>query len=243
MTSLPPSRLPAREGRGPLTPRPLTLERGINPHAPGSAHLRLGRTEILATVSIEDKPAPHMRGKKEGWLTAEYAMLPRATTDRQARERNLQNGRRHEIQRLLGRALRSSIDLRHFRNQTLYVDCDVLVADGGTRVASVLAGYAALHDLCDRLIHSGTLTEWPLVHTVGAASVGLLGDELRVDLDYAEDKVARADLNVVATAAGLVIEAQGGAEDGPITPDEYVHLLTAGVEAAGGLLRELGRQL
>ncbi|MPY68187.1 ribonuclease PH [Deinococcus sp. SDU3-2] len=243
MTSSPSSRLPVREGRDLLTPRPLTLERAINPHAPGSAHLKLGRTEILATVSIEDKPAPHMRGKKEGWLTAEYAMLPRATTDRQARERNLQNGRRHEIQRLLGRALRASIDLRHFRNQTLYVDCDVLVADGGTRVASVLAGYAALHDLCDRLIHSGTLTEWPLVHTVGAASVGLVGDELRVDLDYAEDKVARADLNVVATAGGLVIEAQGGAEEGPISPEEYVRLLTAGVEAVGGLLRELERQL
>ncbi|WP_104989791.1 ribonuclease PH [Deinococcus sp. NW-56] len=243
MTSSPSSRLPVREGRDLLTPRPLVLERAINPHAPGSAHLKLGRTEILATVSIEDKPAPHMRGKKEGWLTAEYAMLPRATTDRQARERNLQNGRRHEIQRLLGRALRASIDLRHFRNQTLYVDCDVLVADGGTRVASVLAGYAALHDLCDRLIHSGTLTEWPLVHAVGAASVGLVGDEVRVDLDYAEDKVARADLNVVATEAGLVIEAQGGAEEGPISPDEYVQLLTVGVEAVGGLLRDLGRQL
>lgn len=232
-----------REGRDLLTPRPMTLERAINPHAPGSAHLKLGRTEILATVSIEDKPAPHMRGKKEGWLTAEYAMLPRATTDRQARERNLQNGRRHEIQRLLGRALRASIDLRPFRNQTLYVDCDVLVADGGTRVASVLAGYAALHDLCDRLINSGTLTDWPLVHAVGAVSVGLVGDEVRVDLDYAEDKVARADLNVVATEGGLVIEAQGGAEEGPITPDEYVRLLTTGVEAVGGLLRELERQL
>jgi ribonuclease PH len=244
LTSLPPKPgLPVREGRDVLTPRPLFLERGVNPHAPGSAHLKLGRTEILATVSIEDKPAPHMRGKKEGWLTAEYAMLPRATTDRQARERNLQNGRRHEIQRLLGRALRASLDLRHFRNQTLYVDCDVLVADGGTRVASVLAGYAALHDLCDRLIHTGKLSEWPLLHAVGAASVGLVGDELRVDLDYAEDKVARADLNVVATDAGLLIEAQGGAEEGPITQAEYVRLLTAGVEAVGGLLRDLQRQL
>ena len=143
----------------------------------------------------------------------------------------------------IGRALRSSMDLRPFKNQTLYVDCDVLVADGGTRVASVLAGYAALHDLSDRLIHAGTLTEWPLIHAVGAASIGLVGDELRVDLDYAEDKVARADLNVVATADGLLIEAQGGAEEGPITQAEYVRLLTAGVEAVGGLLRELGRHL
>ena len=112
----------------------------------------MGRTEILATVSIEDKAAPHMRGLKEGWLTAEYAMLPRATTDRQPRERSLQNGRRHEIQRLLGRAMRASMDLRPFRNQTLYMDCDVLVADGGTRVASILAAHAALHDFCDRLM-------------------------------------------------------------------------------------------
>lgn len=225
--------LPTRTGRDAHTPRPLTVKRGVNPHASGSAHLCLGRTEILATVSVEDKPAPHMRGKKEGWLTAEYAMLPRATTDRQARERNLQNGRRHEIQRLLGRALRASIDLKHFRNQTLYVDCDVLVADGGTRVASVLAGYAALHDFADRLIQTGRLSEWPLRHAVGAVSVGLVGEELRVDLDYAEDKVARADLNVVATDAGLVLEAQGGAEDGPIAPEEYIRLLMTGVEAWG----------
>lgn len=235
--------LPPRLDRDSLTARPLSVQRGVNPHAPGSAHLRLGRTEIVATVSVEDKPAPHMRGKKEGWLTAEYAMLPRATTDRQARERNLQNGRRHEIQRLLGRALRASIDLRHFRNQTLYVDCDVLVADGGTRVASVLAGYAALHDLADRLIHAGKLSEWPLTHVIGAASVGLIGDELRVDLDYAEDRVARADLNVVATDTGLLIEAQGGAEEGPISTADYVRLLTVGVEAVGGLLRDLHRQL
>ncbi|GAA5513151.1 ribonuclease PH [Deinococcus carri] len=234
---------PPRTGRDALTPRPLSVRRGVNPHAPGSAHLKLGRTEILATVSVEDKPAPHMRGKKEGWLTAEYAMLPRATTDRQARERNLQNGRRHEIQRLLGRALRACIDLRPFRNQTLYVDCDVLVADGGTRVASILAGYAALHDFADRLIHAGKLSEWPLVHAVGAVSVGLVGGELRVDLDYAEDKVARADLNVVATEAGLLIEVQGGAEEGPITPAEYVNLLTTGVAAVGTLLGDLQRQL
>ncbi|WP_019588756.1 ribonuclease PH [Deinococcus apachensis] len=235
--------LPPRTDRDVLTARPLDVRRGVNPHAPGSAHLRLGRTEILATVSVEDKPAPHMRGKKEGWLTAEYAMLPRATTDRQARERNLQNGRRHEIQRLLGRAFRATVDLRHFRGQTLYVDCDVLVADGGTRVASVLAGYAALHDFADRLIQSGKLSEWPLLHAVGAASVGLIGDEVRVDLDYAEDRVARADLNVVATDAGLLIEAQGGAEEGPISSTEYVRLLTVGVEAVGILLRELHRQL
>lgn len=241
MTS--PNKLPIREGRDRLTPRPLSVVRAVNPHAPGSAHLRMGRTEILATVTLDDKPAPHMRGSKEGWLTAEYAMLPRATTDRQPRERNLQNGRRHEIQRLLGRALRSSIDLKYFRNQTLYIDCDVLVADGGTRVASILAGHAALHDFCDRLITTGKLSEWPIMHNVGAISVGLVGDELRVDLDYAEDKVARADLNVVATDAGHIIEVQGGAELGPITMQEYAQMLETGVGAVQGVLRDLAKQL
>lgn len=236
-------KVPVREGRDLLQPRPLNVRRGVNPYAPGSAHLKLGRTEILATVTLEDKPAPHMRGKKEGWLTAEYAMLPRATHDRTPRERGLQNGRRHEIQRLLGRALRASMDLRPFKNQTIYVDCDVLVADGGTRVASILAAHAALHDFCDRLVKSGTLSEWPLLHSVGAISVGYVGQELRVDLDYVEDSTARADLNIVATDAGLIIEAQGGAEDGPLTVTEYMALLNAGTEAVQGVLRELGRQL
>lgn len=235
--------LPPRQQRDRLSPRPLSVQRGVNPYAAGSVLFKLGRTEILATVTLEDKAAPHMRGQKEGWLTAEYAMLPRATHDRQPRERNLQNGRRHEIQRLLGRALRASIDLNHFRNQTIYVDCDVLVADGGTRVASILAGYAALHDFCDRLVVAGKLSEWPLRHSVGAVSVGLVGEELRVDLDYAEDKVAHADLNVVATAEGLLIEVQGGAEAGPIPLATYIALLEHGVQAVSQLLEELGRQL
>lgn len=235
--------LPVREGRDLLAPRPLTVVRGVNPHAPGSAHLHIGRTEIMATVTLEDKPAPHMRGMKEGWLTAEYAMLPRATDNRQARERSLQNGRRHEIQRLLGRALRSSMDLRPFRNQTLYIDCDVLVADGGTRVASILVGHAALHDFCDRMIHSGKLSDWPIRHNVGAISVGLVGDELRVDLDYAEDKVALADLNVVATDTGLIVEVQGGAEAGPISAADYTRLLDAGVKSVQDVMNDLRQQL
>lgn len=237
------SALPTRTGRDLNTPRELAVQRGVNPHAQGSARLKLGRTEIIATVSVEDKAAPHMRGKKEGWLTAEYAMLPRATTDRQARERNLQNGRRHEIQRLLGRALRSCIDLGMFRNQTIYVDCDVLIADGGTRVASVLAGYAALHDYAERLIQAGKLSEWPLRFAVGAVSVGMLGSELRVDLDYAEDCVARADLNVIATDDGRILEVQGGSEGEPLTPAEYAALLNVGVQKVGELLKILHAQL
>lgn len=232
-----------REGRALLEPRPLTVVRGISRHAEGSARLRLGQTEVQATVSIDHKVPPHQRGRKEGWLMAEYSMLPRSTQDRIGRERNLQNGRRHEIQRLLGRTFRGALDLGPFRNQTLIVDCDVLEADGGTRVASVLAGYAALYDLCDRLLVGGTLRTSPIVHPVGAVSVGLVGGEIRLDLDYLEDASASADLNVVATADGRLMEAQGGAEGHPIDPDTYIALLRAGITGAGYLLGEVHGQL
>ncbi|TSA86750.1 ribonuclease PH [Deinococcus detaillensis] len=223
--------------------RPLKVSRNINAYAEGSALVELGQTKVLATVSVDQKVPPHMRGKKEGWLMAEYLMLPRATHDRQNRERNMQNGRRHEIQRLLGRSFRSVTDLRSFKNQTLIIDCDVLQADGGTRVTSLLAGYAALFDLSDRLIRKGTLSEWPLLHELGAVSVGYVGGELLVDLEYSEDMQASADLNVVATSKGLILEAQGGAEGQPIAPQQYMELLNAGIKAAGELSRALHAQL
>ncbi len=235
--------LPARQERGLLDPRPLVVRRGVNAYAEGSAQLELGRTQILATVTVEHKVPPHQRGKKTGWLMAEYNLLPRATHERLPRERALQNGRRQEIQRLLGRAFRTAVDLTPFRDKTLIIDCDVLQADGGTRVASVLAGYAALWDFSDRLVRAGTISEWPLKHELGAVSVGLVGAELRLDLDYAEDMRASADLNVVATADGHIIEAQGGAEGEPITPERYAELLSAGLEGVRRLLTDLHRQL
>jgi len=234
---------PLRAGRGLLEARPLTAERAVSRYAEGSARVRLGHTEVLATVSVEHKVPAHMRGQKEGWLMAEYSMLPRSTRERMNRERNLQNGRRHEIQRLLGRTFRSALDLGPFRNQTLIVDCDVIEADGGTRVTSILAGYAALHDLSNRLVAGGTLKASPLVHPVGAVSVGLVGGEIRLDLDAAEDAAASADLNVVATAGGLLLEAQGGAEGSPLDPDTYVELLRAGLSGAALLLGEVRRQI
>ena len=232
-----------RQGRAALECRPLTVQRGVSHHAEGSARLRLGHTEVLATVTIEQRVPAHMRGQKEGWLMAEYSMLPRSTQDRMQRERNLQNGRRHEIQRLLGRSFRSALDLKPFRNQTLIIDCDVLEADGGTRVACVLAGYAALHDLCGRLIEGGTLRYSPILHPIGAVSVGLVGGEIRLDLEYSEDAQASADLNVVATLDGRILEVQGGAEGQPIDPETYMALLRAGVTGAGQLLVEVQRQL
>ena len=232
-----------RQGRAAGEARPLSVQRGVSLHAEGSALIELGQTRVLATLSLDNKVPPHMRGKKEGWLMAEYAMLPRATHERLARERNLQNGRRHEIQRLLGRSFRSVVNLGAFRNQTLILDCDVLQADGGTRVTSLLAGYAALFDFADKLIKRGTLSEWPLTHELGAVSVGYVNGELLTDLDYAEDAAASADLNVVATSAGLILEAQGGAEHSPITPADYAALLEAGIAAAAQLSRRLHAQL
>ena len=243
MTPSPLNPSAVRQGRALLEARPLTVERGVSRYAEGSARLKLGHTEILATVSIENKVPPHMRGKREGWLMAEYSMLPRSTQDRMNRERNLQNGRRHEIQRLLGRAFRVAMDLSHFKNQTLIIDCDVLEADGGTRVASIMAGYAALHDLCDRQVKAGTLTDWPIRSPLGAVSVGLIGNEMRLDLDYAEDARAHADLNVIVTGGGRVVEVQGGAEGAPIAPEVYIELLKAGIGGAGALLSEVQRQL
>jgi ribonuclease PH len=218
--------------------RPLTITRGVNRHAEGSALVEWGDTRVLATVSVEARLPPHLRGKgpRAGWLSAEYAMLPRATQERKPRERPYAGGRTQEIQRLIGRALRAAIDLDAFASRTLTVDIDVLQADGGTRCAGVVAGYAALHDLADAAVFAGTLTEWPLRHEIGAVSVGLVDDVVLVDLDYAEDVRAHVDLNVVATADGAVVEVQGGGEGRPIDAERYVHLVAAGVTAVQRLM-------
>jgi ribonuclease PH len=218
--------------------RPLGIRRGVNRHAEGSALVEWGDTHVLATVSVEARLPPHLRGKgsRAGWLSAEYAMLPRATHERKPRERPYPGGRTQEIQRLIGRALRAAVDLEAFANRTLLVDIDVLQADGGTRCAGVLAGYAALHDLADAAVFAGTLTEWPLRHEVGAVSVGLVGDEILVDLDYAEDVRAEVDINVVATATGEVVEVQGGGEGQPLDAERYVQLVATGVTAVERLM-------
>jgi ribonuclease PH len=218
--------------------RPLSIRRGVNRHAEGSALVEWGGTQVVATVSVEARLPPHLRGKgpQPGWLSAEYAMLPRATHERKPRERPSPGGRTQEIQRLIGRALRAAVDLDAFANRTLLVDVDVLQADGGTRCAGILAGYAALFDLADAAVFAGTLTEWPLRHEVGAVSVGVVADEVLIDLDYAEDVRAEVDLNVVATAEGEVVEVQGGGEGRPIDAERYVHLVAAGVTAVQRLM-------
>ena len=175
---------------------------------------------------------------------AEYALLPRATHERTQRERLRVGGRTQEIQRLLGRAFRAVIDLDLFKHKTLVIDCDVLQADGGTRVTSVLAGYAALYDLCDKMTRAGTLDDWAIRQPVGAVSVGLIDGEVRLDLDYAEDSRAGADFNIISSADGRIIEVQGGGENGEsLSHDQFLGIVQVGVDGVKLLLEQMKAQL
>lgn len=234
-----------RQNRAPTQLRPLTLTRGVNRFAEGSSLVHWGDTQVLATLTIENKLPPHLRGKKqrEGWLTAEYAMLPRATQERRQRERLYAGGRSLEIQRLIGRSLRAAVDLQHFVGQTLTVDIDVLQADGGTRCAGIVAGYAALHDAADRLIMAGKLADWPLKRELAAVSLGRVSGQTLVDLDFNEDSQAELDLNVVATAEGEIIEVQGGAEGQAIAAEAYVQLVAQGISSVQEIIQSLRKQL
>ncbi|ADI13617.1 ribonuclease PH [Truepera radiovictrix] len=227
-----------RKGRQPFQLREIRVTPGYNRFAEGSALVEWGDTRVLATVTVENKLPPHLRGKKGrvGWLTAEYAMLPRSTAERTQRERLYAGGRSLEIQRLIGRSLRSVTDLTLFHGQTLTVDVDVLQADGGTRCAGILAGYAALHHAAGRLVRKGALDEWPLTHEVAAVSVGVVRGETLLDLDFHEDAAAEIDLNVVATADGKLVEVQGSGEERPIDAGRYVELVAQGISAVQGLL-------
>lgn len=227
-----------RSDRGDDEARAIRLSTGHNRWAEGSARVEWGHTQLQATVSIDKRLPPHLRGggNRTGWLTAEYALLPRATHERRQRERLYSGGRSVEIQRLLGRSLRSVVDLSFFPKQTLIVDVDVLQADGGTRCAGILAGYAALHDACDKLVRDGTLAEWPLRFELGAVSVGLVEGRALTDLDYAEDDAAEIDLNVVATGDGRLVEVQGGAEADPVDAETFVTLIGRGVGAVQSIL-------
>jgi len=227
-----------RQQRHPQQLREIRVTPGFSRYAEGSALVEWGFTKVLATVTIENKLPPHLRNGKPpmGWLTAEYSLLPRSTQERTQRERLYAGGRTQEIQRLIGRALRSVTDLSLFGGKTLTVDVDVLEADGGTRCAGIVAGYAALHHAANRLIVSGALSEWPLTHELAAVSVGVVGGTPLVDLEYAEDVRAEVDLNVVATADGQLIEVQGGGEERPIPAELYVQLVASGITAIKQIL-------
>jgi ribonuclease PH len=217
--------------------RPFALQLGVNVHAEGSALVEMGRTRVWVTASVEDRVPQHRRGTGHGWVTAEYSMLPRATHDRGQREASAGRigGRTHEIQRLIGRSLRTVVDMKALGERTITLDCDVLQADGGTRTASVTGAFCALYQALRRMKEARMITAIPVRSYVAAVSVGMVDGEPRLDLDYAEDFLADTDMNVVMVEDGRFIELQATAEKEPLSQQELDELLGL----AGKGIREL----
>jgi len=207
--------------------RPVRITRGYTIHAEGSVLIEFGHTRVLCTASVEDKVPPHKRGSGEGWVTAEYGMLPRATHTRGDREaaRGKQSGRTQEIQRLIGRSLRGVFDLALLGERTIHLDCDVIQADGGTRTAAITGAYVAAHDAVTKLMAGGKLDASPITGQVAAVSVGIVEGTPLLDLEYVEDVACGTDMNVVMTGAGHYVEVQGTAEGAPFTRAEMDQLL------------------
>jgi len=224
-------------GRDLLELRPVVLEANVSKHAEGSCLARFGDTQVLCTASVEDRVPPHVFGSGAGWVTAEYGMLPRSTHERMAREaaRGKQGGRTLEIQRLIGRALRAAVDLRELGPRTITIDCDVLQADGGTRTAAITGGFVALSLALRALKAKRTFPGSPERRHVAAVSVGLLGGEVHLDLDYDEDSTAEVDMNVVATGEGELVEVQGTAEGKAFRREELDRMVDAALRGIARL--------
>ena len=218
---------PRPDGRAADRMRPISIETGFSRHAEGSALIAVGETRVLCTASVEDRVPPFLKNTGSGWITAEYGMLPRATHTRSAREaaQGKQGGRTHEIQRLIGRSLRSVAALRGLGERTITLDCDVLQADGGTRCAAITGACVALAAALARLVRERTIARWPLRETVAAVSVGICAGQPVLDLAYAEDAEADVDCNVVGTASGNFVEIQGTAERRPFSEEQLGRLL------------------
>jgi ribonuclease PH len=214
-------------GRTAAALRPLRIERGYTQHAEGSVLIAFGATQVLCTASVEEKVPPHKRGSGQGWVTAEYGMLPRATHTRSDREaaRGKQSGRTQEIQRLIGRSLRAVFDLAALGERTITLDCDVLQADGGTRTAAITGAFVAAHDAVSWLLTQRRIAASPIRDHVAAVSVGLLRDVPLLDLEYSEDSSCDTDMNVVMTGAGAYVEVQGTAEGAAFTRAQMDELL------------------
>jgi ribonuclease PH len=218
---------PRNDGRGFEDLRPVKITPHFTRYAEGSVLIEMGQTRIVCTATLEDRVPPFLRGTGQGWVTAEYGMLPRSTESRTQREstRFHQSGRTQEIQRLIGRSLRAVIDLKKLGERTVILDCDVLQADGGTRTAAITGGFVALVLALRRLVEKGVLAELPVFDYLAAVSVGLVGGRSRLDLNYAEDSQAEVDMNVVCLGDGRFVETQGTAESKPFTTDELHELL------------------
>jgi ribonuclease PH len=223
--------------RAPDEMRHVSFTRRFTKHAEGSVLVEFGDTQVLCTASVEESVPPFLRGKGQGWVTAEYGMLPRATHTRSPREaaKGKQSGRTQEIQRLIGRSLRAVIDLKALGERTVTIDCDVLQADGGTRTASITGGYVALADACERLVIRRSIGESPLHGQIAAVSVGIFGGVPVLDLDYAEDSNAETDMNVVMNNGGGFVEIQGTAEGHAFRRHELDALLNLAATGMGQL--------
>jgi len=214
------------DGRSPDELRPIKIEPGFLAHAEGSALISFGRTRVVCTASVEERVPPFLKGSGQGWITGEYAMIPRSTMTRTPRETGRgPSGRTHEIQRLIGRSLRAIANLRALGERTIWVDCDVLEADGGTRTASITGGYVALAQALDKLRRKGLFEEIPIHQPLAAVSVGLVDGRALLDLCYEEDLKADVDMNVVMTGDGKFVEVQGTGEEATFSRDELDQLL------------------
>lgn len=236
------------DGRRPDELRPVTIKRHYIKHAEGSVLVATGDTRIICTASVIDQQPRFMRDqriRKKGWVTAEYSMLPRSTSERMQREitRGGVSGRTQEIQRLIGRSLRAAVDLHALGERTVWVDCDVIQADGGTRTASITGAFIALWDACQELLKNGRIETFPITDNIAATSVGLVNAEAMLDLCYTEDSTADVDMNIVMTGSGKFIEIQGTAEENPFSREDYNQMLDLAVGGIQQLIRLQNRMM
>lgn len=218
--------------------RPVTFERAVSMHAEGSCLIKCGNTQVLCTASLEERVPPWLKGENRGWVTAEYGMLPRSTSDRMRREaaHGKQSGRTQEIQRLIGRSLRAIVDLEKLGERQIYVDCDVIQADGGTRTASITGAWIALHDCINWMKERDMVEDGVLTDHVAAVSCGIYNGTSVLDLDYPEDSEAETDANFVLTGSGGIVEIQGTAEADPFSEEKFSELMSLAKKGIGELI-------
>lgn len=216
------------DGRTPADLRPVKVTRGYLKFAEGSVLIEMGDTKIICAATVEERVPPFLAGKGKGWMTAEYAMLPRSSQRRIQRESSAGKvgGRTHEIQRLIGRSLRAVTDLSALGERTIYIDCDVIQADGGTRTASITGAYIAVYETLEALVKKGVISSMPVLDSVAAVSVGIVGGRALLDLNYEEDSTAEVDMNIIMTGSGKFVEVQGTAETEPFSKESLAELIS-----------------
>ncbi|HEY0828426.1 MAG TPA: ribonuclease PH [Bacilli bacterium] len=226
------------DGREPNAIRPVTITTNYNKYAEGSVLIEVGETKVICTASVEDRVPPFMKGQGKGWITAEYSMLPRATHVRNQREaaKGKLGGRTMEIQRLIGRALRSVVNLQAMGERTLTIDCDVIQADGGTRTTSITGGFVAMALAFNKLVQEQRMSKFPITNFLASVSVGVIQNQVVVDLNYEEDSKAQVDMNVVMTSLGQFVEVQGTGEESPFSKEQLNEMLLLSEEGIHSLI-------